>query len=60
MDRTHSFGYWLRRRRKALDPTKINAAQGVRANRVFAHARGQCNQCAASPAITRIALRFDG
>src|SRR5262245_45638311 len=27
MDRTHSFGYWLRRRRKALDLTQAELAQ---------------------------------
>src|SRR5689334_15263799 len=27
MDRTHSFGYWLRRRRKALDLTQVELAQ---------------------------------
>src|SRR5262245_32350234 len=27
MDRTHSFGYWLRRRRKALDLTQADLAQ---------------------------------
>jgi len=30
MDRTHSFGYWLRRRRKALDLTQAELAQQVR------------------------------
>jgi predicted ATPase/transcriptional regulator with XRE-family HTH domain len=29
MDRTHSFGYWLRRRRKALDLTQAELAQRV-------------------------------
>jgi predicted ATPase/transcriptional regulator with XRE-family HTH domain len=29
MDRTHSFGYWLRRRRKALDLTQAGLAQQV-------------------------------
>jgi len=29
MDRTHSFGYWLRRRRKALDLTQAELAQSV-------------------------------
>ena len=29
MDRTHSFGYWLRRRRKALDLTQTELAQRV-------------------------------
>ncbi len=29
MDRTHSFGYWLRRRRKALDLTQADLAQQV-------------------------------
>ncbi|HAN55402.1 MAG TPA: XRE family transcriptional regulator, partial [Betaproteobacteria bacterium] len=28
-DRTHSFGYWLRRRRKALDLTQETLAQRV-------------------------------
>ena len=28
-DRTHSFGYWLRRRRKALDLTQEALAQRV-------------------------------
>ena len=27
MERTHSFGYWLRRRRKALDLTQAELAQ---------------------------------
>ena len=27
MDRTHSFGYWLKRRRKALDLTQAELAQ---------------------------------
>src|SRR5215207_2963499 len=29
MDRTHSFGYWMRRRRKALDLTQAALAQRV-------------------------------
>src|SRR5262245_30820021 len=29
LDRTHSFGYWLRRRRKALDLTQAKLAQRV-------------------------------
>src|SRR5690349_18933827 len=29
MDRTHSFGYWLKRRRKALDLTQAELAQRV-------------------------------
>src|SRR5262245_13343484 len=29
MDHTHSFGYWLRRRRKALDLTQAELAQRV-------------------------------
>src|SRR5512138_1214004 len=29
MDRTNSFGYWLRRRRKALDLTQAELAQRV-------------------------------
>src|SRR5512132_4286871 len=29
MDRTHSFGYWLRRRRKALDLTQAELARRV-------------------------------
>src|SRR5262245_47632311 len=29
MERTHSFGYWLRRRRKALDLTQDELAQQV-------------------------------
>src|SRR5262245_22823083 len=29
MDRTHSFGYWLRRRRKALDLTQAELAERV-------------------------------
>src|SRR5215208_4694333 len=29
MDRTHSFGYWLRRRRKALDLTQAELAQWI-------------------------------
>ncbi|HEX9371760.1 MAG TPA: helix-turn-helix transcriptional regulator, partial [Roseiflexaceae bacterium] len=29
MDRNHSFGYWLQRRRKALDLTQAELAQQV-------------------------------
>src|SRR5438105_2532356 len=29
MERTNSFGYWLRRRRKALDLTQVELAQRV-------------------------------
>jgi tetratricopeptide (TPR) repeat protein/transcriptional regulator with XRE-family HTH domain len=32
-DRTHSFGYWLRRRRKALDLTQEALAEGVSCSR---------------------------